>query len=138
VIVATTHRYTYVDYSQEIQSYMQVYIQVKDDFIKILDQLDHFGATQADLILERVMDTELEIQEREFHLDDFFKQLSSLAEWYTCYASSYNYLLLEIERRKKAQEKQEALKRDLLKKFEDAYHGKKKNNNQFRNSKDVC
>lgn len=103
---------------------MRIYIQVKDDFINILDQLDHFGNRQADHILEHVMEAELETKEREFHLDDFFKQLSSLAEWYNCYASSYNYLLLEIERRKKAQEKQEALKRDLLKTFENAYHGK--------------
>jgi hypothetical protein len=103
---------------------MHIYIQVKDDFIKILNQLDYFGTGQADYILERVMDAELDIKEREFRLDDFFKQLSSLAEWYTCYASSYNYLLLEIERRKKAQQKQEALKRDLLKTFEEAYHGK--------------
>jgi hypothetical protein len=102
---------------------MQLYLNVRDELIKILNQFEYFGSGgQLDGILEKLAASEDEIKEREINLQDFFNQLSSLAEWYTCYASSYNYLLLEIERRKKAQEKQEALRRDLLKTFEDAYN----------------
>lgn len=102
---------------------MQLYLNVRDEFIKILSQFEQFGSGgQLDGILEKITASEEEIQEREMNLEDFFKQLSALAEWYKCYASSYNFLLLEIERRKKAQEKQEALRRDLLKTFEDAYN----------------
>ncbi|KAG2194590.1 hypothetical protein INT46_008546 [Mucor plumbeus] len=111
--------------SQEIQNRMQVYLHVRDELIKILNQLEYFGiGGQADGILEKMQDAEVEIKEREYNLDEFFKQLAYLAKWYRCYASSYNYLLLEIERRRKSQEKQEALRREILKKLEDAYNGK--------------
>lgn len=102
---------------------MQVYLHVKDELIKVLNQLDHFGTGgQADAIYDKLVSAELDIKEREDDLDEFFDQLKSLAEWYRCYASSYNYLLLEIDRRKRSQEKQQALKRDLLKSFETAYN----------------
>lgn len=104
---------------------MQVYLHVRDELIKILNQLEYFGiGGQADGILEKMQDVEVEIKEREYNLDEFFKQLAYLAKWYRCYASSYNYLLLEIERRRKSQEKQEALRREILKKIEDTYNGK--------------
>ncbi|KAI8365892.1 autophagy-related protein 17 [Choanephora cucurbitarum] len=109
--------------SEEIQGRMQIYLQVKDDMLKILNQLESFSAGgQADTILEKLTDADVEIKERELNLDDFFKQLSALAEWYRCYASSYNYLLLEIERRRKAEERQEAHRKELMKSFEDAYN----------------
>ncbi|KAI8068132.1 autophagy-related protein 17 [Gilbertella persicaria] len=108
--------------SQEIQTRMEVYLQVKTELLKITHQLETFSTGQADIILEKLADTDMEIKERELNLDEFFKQLSALAEWYQCYASSYNYLLLEIERRKKAEERQEAQRRELTKAFEDAYH----------------
>ncbi|KAF1797554.1 autophagy-related protein 17 [Mucor lusitanicus] len=109
--------------SQEIQDRMQVYLHVRDELIKILNQLEYFGTGgQADGILEKMQDTEVEIKEREYNLDEFFKQLAYLAQWYRCYASSYNYLLLEIERRRKSEERQEALRREMVKKIEDAYN----------------
>ncbi|KAI9482981.1 MAG: autophagy-related protein 17 [Benjaminiella poitrasii] len=108
--------------NEEIESRVQLYLKVKDNLIKLLNQLDLFGEGQADLILEKLVDAENEIEERDLNLEEYFKQLSSLAEWYRCYASSYNYLLLEVERRKRAQEKQESIKRELLKKFEEAYN----------------
>lgn len=110
-------------YSEEIYERMQVYLHVKDELIKVLNQLEHFGTGgQADAICDKLLDSEAEIKLREEDLDQFFEQLASLAEWYQCYASSYNYLLLEIDRRKRAQEKQEQLKRELLKSFENAYN----------------
>ncbi|KAI7907717.1 autophagy-related protein 17 [Cokeromyces recurvatus] len=108
--------------NEEIEVRVQLYLKVKDDLIKILNQFESFGDGQAKMILEKMLDTEHEIKERELNLEEYFKQLSSLAEWYRCYASSYNYLLLEIERRKRAQEKQDSIRRELLKSFEEAYH----------------
>ncbi|KAI8368929.1 autophagy-related protein 17 [Blakeslea trispora] len=109
--------------SEEIQGHMQMYLQVKGDMLKILNQLESFSTGgQTDTILEKLADADVEIKERELNLDEFFKQLSALAEWYRCYASSYNYLLLEIERRKKAEERQKAHLRELMKSFEDAYN----------------
>ena len=43
---------------------------------------------------------------------------------YQVYAASYSHLVLEIERRKKAMEKQNELYQELLKSFEDSYDGK--------------
>lgn len=53
----------------------------------------------------------------------YFKELTSLAEWYQVYAVSYSHLVLEIERRKKATERQEELVKELTQSFEDAYNG---------------
>lgn len=100
---------------------MQVYLRVKEELTKVLNQLDQIGLG-ADAIYDKLLDSESEIKEREDNLDEFFEQLKSLAEWYRCYASSYNYLLLEIDRRKNAQEKQDQLKNELLKSFEAAYN----------------
>ncbi|KAG2208313.1 hypothetical protein INT47_006169 [Mucor saturninus] len=112
-----------ISISEEIYDRMQVYLHVKDELIKVLNQLEHFGTGgQADTMYDKLVTTELDIKEREDDLDEFFDQLKSLAEWYRCYASSYNFLLLEIDRRKRSQEKQEALKTDLLKSFETAYN----------------
>ncbi|KAI8636260.1 autophagy-related protein 17 [Parasitella parasitica] len=109
--------------SQEIQHRMQAYLHVRDELIKILNQLEDFGSRgQADGILEKMQDTEVEIKERECNLDVFFEQLANLAKWYRCYASSYNYLLLEIERRRKSQERQETLRQEIVKKLDDAYN----------------
>ncbi|KAI9252700.1 autophagy-related protein 17 [Helicostylum pulchrum] len=107
--------------SEEIYDRMQVYLRVKDELIKVLNQLDQIGIG-ADAIYDKLLDFESEIKEREDNLDEFFEQLKSLVEWYRCYASSYNYLLLEIDRRKSAQEKQDQLKNELLKSFEAAYN----------------
>ncbi|GAA5795164.1 hypothetical protein HPULCUR_000518 [Helicostylum pulchrum] len=107
--------------SEEIYDRMQVYLRVKDELIKVLNQLDQIGLG-ADAIYDKLLDFESEIKEREDNLDEFFEQLKSLVEWYRCYASSYNYLLLEIDRRKSAQEKQDQLKNELLKSFEAAYN----------------
>ncbi|KAG1077033.1 hypothetical protein G6F42_025117 [Rhizopus arrhizus] len=70
-----------------------------------------------------MQDAEVEIKEREYNLDEFFKQLAYLAQWYRCYASSYNYLLLEIERRRKSEERQEALRREIERRSWSAQHG---------------
>jgi hypothetical protein len=101
---------------------MQVYLQVKDELVKVLNGLEQFGTTQTDIIYEKLVDFERDLKEREDEIEGYFLQLSQLAEWYRCYSSSYNYLILEIDRRKRAQEKQEALKRELLKNFENAYN----------------
>ena len=42
---------------------------------------------------------------------------------YQVYAASYSHLVLEIERRRSAMEKQDELYRELLKSFEDTYNG---------------
>ncbi|KAG1180417.1 hypothetical protein G6F70_001485 [Rhizopus microsporus] len=97
--------------------------QIQDRLVKVLYELEYFGTSgQADIICEKIVDAELEIKDRERNLDEFFQQLSSLAEWYRFYASSYNYLLLEIERRRKAQEKQEILRKEMMKALEEAYN----------------
>ncbi|CEP10021.1 hypothetical protein [Parasitella parasitica] len=109
--------------SQEIQHRMQIYLHVRDELIKILNQLEDFGiGGQADGILEKMQDAEVEVKQRECNLDLFFEQLANLAKWYRCYASSYNYLLLEIERRRQSQEKQEVLRQEIVKKLDDAYN----------------
>jgi hypothetical protein len=66
---------------------------------------------------------EAEIKQHEGNLDSFFKELSNLSEWYRLYSSSYSHLLLEIERRRYAQEKQARLQRELTKSFQDSYQG---------------
>lgn len=111
-------------YREEIEERMQVYLKIQDRLVKVLYELEYFGTSgQADIICEKIVDAELEIKDRECNLDEFFQQLSSLAEWYRFYASSYNYLLLEIERRRKAQEKQEILRKEMMKVLEEAYNG---------------
>ncbi|ORE22736.1 autophagy- protein 17 [Rhizopus azygosporus] len=107
----------------QIEERMQVYLKIQDRLVKVLYELEYFGTSgQADIICEKIVDAELEIKDRERNLDEFFQQLSSLAEWYRFYASSYNYLLLEIERRRKAQEKQEILRKEMMKALEEAYN----------------
>ncbi|ORE09366.1 hypothetical protein BCV72DRAFT_302785 [Rhizopus microsporus var. microsporus] len=107
----------------QIEERMQVYLKIQDRLVKVLYELEYFGTSgQADIICEKIVDAELEIKDRECNLDEFFQQLSSLAEWYRFYASSYNYLLLEIERRRKAQEKQEILRKEMTKALEEAYN----------------
>jgi hypothetical protein len=107
--------------SEEIFERMQVYLCVKDELIQVLNGLDGFSTT-GDIMYEKLIDFERELKEREDEIEGNFAQLSTLAEWYRCYSSSYNYLILEIDRRKRAQEKQELLKRELLKNFENAYN----------------
>ncbi|KAG0188568.1 autophagy protein 17 [Apophysomyces sp. BC1034] len=110
--------------SEEIRVRMQVYSSVKEELIKVLTQLEQFGAPggQAEAICDKVVNAEAELKEHEYNLDNFFKQLASLAEWYRSYASSYNHLILEVERRRKIQEKQEKLQEELLESFEEAYN----------------
>ncbi|PHZ14518.1 uncharacterized protein RHIMIDRAFT_249475 [Rhizopus microsporus ATCC 52813] len=106
-----------------VETIAQVYLKIQDRLVKVLYELEYFGTSgQADIICEKIVDAELEIKDRECNLDEFFQQLSSLAEWYRFYASSYNYLLLEIERRRKAQEKQEILRKEMTKALEEAYN----------------
>ncbi|KAG1052616.1 hypothetical protein G6F46_004628 [Rhizopus delemar] len=97
-------------------------ILVQQEQMKVLDELEYFGTSgQADVICEKIMDAEVAMKNKECSLDDFFQQLSSLAERYRFYASSYSYLLLEIERRKKAQIKLMNLRKEMIKVFEEAY-----------------
>ncbi|KAG2228815.1 hypothetical protein INT48_006019, partial [Thamnidium elegans] len=107
--------------SEEIYDRMQVYLHAKEELAKVLNQLDQIGLS-VEAIYDKLLYFESEIKERENNLDEFFEQLKSLVEWYRCYASSYNYLLLEIDRRKNAQEKQDQLRNELLKSFEAAYN----------------
>lgn len=104
---------------------MQIYLKVQQEQMKVLDELEYFGTSgQADVICEKIMDAEVAMKNKECSLDDFFQQLSSLAERYRFYASSYSYLLLEIERRKKAQIKLMNLRKEMIKVFEEAYDGR--------------
>ncbi|KAI8388564.1 autophagy-related protein 17 [Radiomyces spectabilis] len=91
--------------------------------MEIVDSLEQFGSAggQADMICERMMTAEADMKERDYNLENYFKQLSSLAEWYRLYAASYGHLILEIERRRKVSEKQEKMRREILKLFEDTY-----------------
>lgn len=75
----------------------------------------------AETVYDKLMDAESEIKEREENLADFFDQLRTLANWYRRYASSYNHLLLEIDRREKAQEKRDKLRAETLQKFNAEY-----------------
>ncbi|KAG0744986.1 hypothetical protein G6F62_003714 [Rhizopus arrhizus] len=107
-----------------VQSIAQVFCQreIGQEQMKVLDELEYFGTSgQADVICEKIMDAEVAMKNKECSLDDFFQQLSSLAERYRFYASSYSYLLLEIERRKKAQIKLMNLRKEMIKVFEEAY-----------------
>lgn len=104
---------------------MDAYLKVQQDQLKVLDELDFFGTSgKADAICEKVMDAELAMKDKEISLNEFFQQLSSLATRYKFYSSSYSYLLLEIERRRKAELKLMSLRKDMLKVFEEAYGGK--------------
>ncbi|KAF7728501.1 autophagy protein 17 [Apophysomyces ossiformis] len=113
--------------SEEIRVRMQVYSSVKEELINVLIQLEQFGAPggQAEVICDKMVNAEAELKEHEYNLDNFFKQLTSLAEWYRSYASSYNHLILEVERRRKVLEKQEKLQAELLQSFEEAYNAER-------------
>lgn len=123
---------------------MQIYLTVEQDLVKVLDKLEDLGApgAQVDTICEKIItievltiiisgiihasidiNTQSELRTHEHNLGNYFKELSSLADWYRAYAASYSYLILEIERRKKASEKQEKLYKELRKSFENAYQG---------------
>lgn len=105
--------------NEEIYERMQIYQNVKEELIKVLNQLELFGSGgQADSMLDKLLDSEAEIHDREEELEGYFAQLLRLVDWYQCYSSSYNFLILEIDRRRKAQEKQEAYKQELMKNFE--------------------
>lgn len=108
--------------AKEIQAHLDAYLKVQQDQLKVLDELDFFGTSgKADAICEKVMDAELAMKDKEISLNEFFQQLSSLATRYKFYSSSYSYLLLEIERRRKAELKLMSLRKDMLKVFEEAY-----------------
>ncbi|KAI8877324.1 hypothetical protein K501DRAFT_288447 [Backusella circina FSU 941] len=107
--------------NNEIETRMNIYRKIQQELIQLLSQLEQFGSGQADTICDRIVAAEAEIKQHEGNLDSFFKELSNLAEWYRLYASSYNHLLLEIERRRYAQEKQARLQRELTKSFQDSY-----------------
>ncbi|CDH50910.1 hypothetical protein RO3G_13986 [Lichtheimia corymbifera JMRC:FSU:9682] len=77
---------------------------------------------QADTICDKMVNAEAEMKTHEQKLAAYFKELTSLAEWYQVYAASYSHLVLEIERRKKATERQEELVKELTQSFEDAYN----------------
>ncbi|KAI8997355.1 autophagy-related protein 17 [Pilobolus umbonatus] len=108
--------------SDEIKIRYQQYLKIQSGLITVLNQLEYFGSFQGDIICEKIVDTDQDVKKHETNLEDHFKQLASLAEWYRFYSSSYHYLLLEIERRKKVEEKQEALRRELMRTFEDTYN----------------
>lgn len=110
--------------SEEIRVRMQVYLSMQDELLKVLAHQEKFSTPggQADTICEKMVNAEAEMKTHEQKLAAYFKELTSLAEWYHVYAASYSHLVLEIERRKKAAERQEELIKELTQSFEDAYN----------------
>ncbi|KAI7859162.1 autophagy-related protein 17 [Circinella umbellata] len=119
--------------SEEVRIRMQVYSSVQEELLKLLLQLEKFSIPggQADIICEKMISAESEMKSHEQKLAAFFKELMSLADWYQVYAASYSHLVLEIERRKKAMEKQDELYQELLKSFEDSYDDELQERNRW-------
>ncbi|KAI8340476.1 autophagy-related protein 17 [Chlamydoabsidia padenii] len=109
--------------SEEIQVRMQIYTTVQEELLKVLDQLDQFSVPGglADHISEKVIQVETEMKEHETKLDHHFEQLISLTEWYRQFTYSYHHLIVEVERRRKVAEDQEALRVKLMETLESDY-----------------
>ncbi|KAI7869477.1 autophagy-related protein 17 [Spinellus fusiger] len=110
--------------SEETRVRMQVYLSVQEELVQVLDKLETFGAAKGlvDTICDRMVGMEAEMKESEFNLDTLFKQLEELAEWYQRYLESYNYLVIEVERRKRVLEEQERLQKELMVAAEEKYN----------------
>ncbi|KAI8143855.1 autophagy-related protein 17 [Fennellomyces sp. T-0311] len=119
--------------TEEIRVRMQVYSSVQEELLKVLLQLEKFSTPggQADIICEKMISAEGEMKAHEQNLGAYFKELMSLADWYQVYAASYSHLVLEIERRRKAMEKQDELYQELLKSFEDSYNDELQERSQW-------
>ncbi|CAO3636028.1 unnamed protein product [Cunninghamella blakesleeana] len=109
--------------NEEIQVRMQIYSTIQKDLIKVLEHLDQFSAPNglADIISEKVNTSESEMKQHQDNLDHYFEQLTSLTEWYRQFTYSYHHLIVEVERRLQIQEKQEKLKKELIKSLDDSY-----------------
>ncbi|KAI9270760.1 hypothetical protein BDA99DRAFT_434070 [Phascolomyces articulosus] len=109
------------------------YSSVQEELLKVLLQLEKFSTPggQADTISEKMITAESEMKSHEQNLGAFFKELQSLADWYKEYTASYSHLVLEIERRRKAMEKQDDLYHELIKSFEESYNDELQERNRW-------
>ncbi|KAI9323451.1 autophagy protein Apg17-domain-containing protein [Dichotomocladium elegans] len=110
--------------NEEIRVRMRIYSSVQEELLKLLSELETFSTPggQADMICDKMVNAEAEMKTHEQKLAAYFKELTALRDSYREYATSYSYLILEIQRRKKAVEKQEELMQELSKSFEDGYN----------------
>ncbi|CAO3613178.1 unnamed protein product [Cunninghamella echinulata] len=115
--------YVVASVNEEIQVRMQIYSTIQNELLKVLEHLDQFSAPggMADIISEKMNSSESEMKQHQENLDHYFEQLTSLTEWYQQFTFSYHHLIVEVERRRQVQEKQEKLKRELIKTMEDSY-----------------
>ncbi|SAM08210.1 hypothetical protein [Absidia glauca] len=109
--------------SEEIRVRMQIYTTVQEELLKVLDQLEQFSVPSglADHISDKVIQVEAKMKEHEANLDHHFEQLVSLTEWYRQFTYSYHHLIVEVERRRKVADDQEALRVKLMDTLESDY-----------------
>lgn len=125
--------YVVASVNEEIQVRMQIYSTIQNELLKVLEHLDQFSAPggMADIISEKMNSSESEMKQHQDNLDHYFEQLTSLTEWYQQFTFSYHHLIVEVERRRQVQEKQEKLKRELIKSMEDSYQDELQNRQQW-------
>ncbi|RUS25858.1 autophagy protein Apg17-domain-containing protein, partial [Jimgerdemannia flammicorona] len=85
--------------SDEIRDRYPLYDKVYDGLVKLFLELDHFGVEELDGVMEGLKNVETEMEHHRSRVAKYFENLWNLVAWYEKFASAYDYLVLEIDRR---------------------------------------
>ncbi|CAG8554303.1 10277_t:CDS:10 [Paraglomus occultum] len=116
--------------SEEISVRSQVYNASYNETVKLFDELDAFG-NKMEEIVAAIKANEADFEKGRIIVDRFIDELWNLIGWYEEFSKSYDYLIIEIDRRHRVVEQHSKLADEFYAKLESLYLEETQQRNLF-------
>ncbi|CAG8461731.1 665_t:CDS:10 [Ambispora leptoticha] len=116
--------------SEEVRVRSRIYDASLEEATKIFHELENFSSNMEDIVGE-IKAIEADFEKRKGMVERLIEESWNLIGWYEEFLKSYDYMLLEIDRRNEVREMHEKLAEEYLSKLENLYIEEAQNRDTF-------